>query len=146
MSKTYFTVAELTRSDTAGQEGIDNTPGPKELEALKVMIIHLSGIRELFGSPVICTSGFRCPFLNMSVGGSATSAHVMGWAADIMPQNGDMRGLMDAVLKYFASTGITFDQIIWEETDDAGIPCWIHIGIFNRKMEQRRQIFETKKK
>ena len=48
----------------------------------------LDPLREAWGSPIIVTSGYRCPELNARVGGVKTSYHPRGMAADIRPRNG----------------------------------------------------------
>lgn len=44
----------------------------------------LEDIREYFGCPVVINSGFRCWIHNKREGGSATSQHLLGKAADIV--------------------------------------------------------------
>jgi hypothetical protein len=45
MSK-YFTLKEMTYSDTAKKYGIDNTPSPSVIEHLNELMIFLDGLRE----------------------------------------------------------------------------------------------------
>ena len=70
----YFTVSELTASDVARQENIDNTPPPGVRVKLS-NLIHglLDPIREKWGGPITVNSGYRCPLLNKAVGGVPTS-------------------------------------------------------------------------
>lgn len=42
-------------------------------------------VRTLLGVPLRVTSGYRCGGLNHAVGGSPTSRHVLGLAADVVP-------------------------------------------------------------
>ena len=87
--KSYFTIKELVVSDTAKKFGIDNTPTPEIKQHLQELITKLlNNIREAWGGPVIVTSGYRCPALNEKVGGVKTSAHLNGYAADLIPGNG----------------------------------------------------------
>lgn len=79
-----FTLEEFTRSDTATRLGIDNTPGEKELEALRILVERtLQPLRDRLGIPVHVNSGYRCPELNEAVGGVPTSQHQKGEAADL---------------------------------------------------------------
>ena len=74
----------MTRSLTARNRGIDNTPDEQcsaNLEALCQQI--LQPIRDAWGAPIIVSSGYRCPALNKAVGGAAQSDHMYGCAADI---------------------------------------------------------------
>ena len=80
----YFSISELTHSDTAVSLGIDNTPSPLQ-EARLILLVRdvLDPIREHWGLPIRVTSGYRCPTLNEEVGGVEDSYHMDGCAADI---------------------------------------------------------------
>lgn len=80
----YFTMNELTNSQTAKQRGIDNTP-PKEvvLNLVKLVDNVLDPLRERYGKPIRVTSGYRSEELNISLKGAKTSHHLKGQAADI---------------------------------------------------------------
>ena len=80
----YFTLKELSHSDTAVSLGIDNTPGPMAVP-LMIMLVDrvLDPIREHWGLPIRVHSGYRCPTLNEEVGGVEDSYHMDGCAADI---------------------------------------------------------------
>jgi len=76
----HFTLAEMTATGRTA----DNTPGEKEIIALKALCENiLEPVREHFGKPVYILSGFRSPEVNKLVGGAPTSQHVKGEAADI---------------------------------------------------------------
>ena len=80
----YFTIKELTRSDTARWLGIDNTSPPSAVRALHELVDHvLDPLREAWGGPIRVNSGYRCPELNQAVGGTPGSQHQRGEAADI---------------------------------------------------------------
>ena len=80
----YFSLGELTHSDTAVSLGIDNTI-PKEYVANLEHLVHcvLDPLREHWGLPIRVISGYRCPELNDEVGGVEDSYHMEGCAADI---------------------------------------------------------------
>jgi hypothetical protein len=77
----------------------------------------LEPARALVG-PLRITSGYRCPGLNAAVGGSKTSAHMAGLAADVVPLEMDLRNAYTRL----AHSGLPMDQLIWE------LGRWIHIG------------------
>ncbi len=80
----HFTLDELTRSATARRLGIDNTPTRQAAANLKQLVANiLDPLREAYGAPIYVNSGYRCPVLNRAVGGSASSQHLTGEAADI---------------------------------------------------------------
>ena len=117
----YFTIAELTYSDTALQKGIDNTPPPAIKVKLTSLINNLlDPIREAWGSPISVNSGYRCPVLNKAVGGVSTSQHQKGEAADITVGSPEQnRKLFDLI----ANGKFDFDQLI-----DESHYSWIHIS------------------
>lgn len=80
----HFSLSELTFSETASRLGIPNDPDELVLANLKKLAVGLlEPIREHVGKPIIVTSGYRSPQVNISVGGSVKSDHMVGLAADI---------------------------------------------------------------
>lgn len=81
-----FTLSELTASDTAQRENIKNNPNREQRDNIVSLVEDvLQPVRDYFGT-VIITSGFRNKELNEAVGGSPTSQHVTGEAADFYVQ------------------------------------------------------------
>lgn len=117
----FFTKSELTRSDTARTLKIDNTPTPEALAALDALMWNvLDPIRRMWGKPIIVNSGYRCPKLNAAIGGSATSQHMKGEAADITAGDPTKnKELFDMI----AQSAIPFDQLIDEKNYR-----WIHVS------------------
>lgn len=64
----------------------------------------LNQARELAGIPFIINSGFRCYEHNKGVGGSSTSSHLVGCAADIRIHNGNEKYI---ILKALLDVGFT---------------------------------------
>ena len=139
MAKSYFTISELCKSDTARQLRIDNTPSEKIKGNLTKLIEFLNPLREAWGSPIKVTSGYRCPKLNRAVGGSTTSAHLKGWAADLQPMNGNMKEFKTFIVNYLKDK--RFDQCLLEKS---AFTEWIHIGLYNNYGLQRKQIKNIK--
>lgn len=111
--KSYFIIEELTSSRTAKENKIDNTPSPEIIKNLQELINFLNPLREAWGKPIIVNSGYRCPKLNSLLKGSATSAHLYGFAVDIVPK--DMRDwdrFVEFVKEYLKDK--QFDQLILE--------------------------------
>ena len=80
----HFTIAELCASTTAARLGIDNTPNEQCTANLIALVDKvLDPLRDAWRAPIIVTSGYRCPQLNKAVGGTVTSHHLRGMAADI---------------------------------------------------------------
>jgi hypothetical protein len=119
----YFSIKELCKSSTAKKLNIDNTPSAEIEKNLTVLIEEcLDPIREKFGRPIMVTSGYRCPTLNVACGGSPTSEHKTGFAADI--DTSDNIRLWDVI----TSGDFKWTQLINEYPDANGEPSWIHIS------------------
>lgn len=145
----HFTLVEFTNSATARSRNLDNTPRPEHRTNLDTLVRKLLDplreawavrcANEAWGNPSIkITSGYRGYQLNAAVGGSSSSAHCVGFAADTVPMNGRLREYKDFCRAFLA--GKDFDQLISESEDADGIPVWVHIGYKNREGEQRRQL------
>jgi len=117
-----FSIQELTDSATAIKLGIDNNPTPEQLQCLQDLVdCVLQPVRDQFG-PVTITSGLRVPELNKAVGGSTTSDHCKGQAADF-----EVAGVDNKAVALWIATNLTFDQLILEFYDDGVTNSgWIH--------------------
>lgn len=92
MNARFFQLLEFTRSITAAIHGYDNTPPSDAIHNLEWLCARfLDPLREAIGSPIIISSGYRCRDLNTAVGGSATSYHLLGLAADFHPLDPEKR-------------------------------------------------------
>ena len=119
----YFTIKELSHSETANRKGIDNTPTGDVVVSMTTLINEcLDPIRELYGKPITVTSGFRCPMLNKAVGGVNSSQHVKGEAADLVGRNDDETRKIFETAKAFGQ----FDQLLYEKNSKGNI--WVHIS------------------
>ena len=126
----YFTIAELCRSATARRSGIDNTPPASAVKALTVLVDEvLDPLREAWGGPIRVNSGYRCPKLNKAVGGTPSSQHQRGEAADITVGSRSANRRLLALIKRL---DLPVDQCIDEKS------CrWIHLSHrsgYNRRM------------
>lgn len=129
----HFKLSEFTRSATAIRLGIDNTPCPEKIEALQNLCIHvLEPLRERFGV-IRITSGYRCGAVNREIGGSRTSQHLLGEAADIHV------GSLEMARKYFyfIRDNLEFDQMLLE-MKQGKVHC-LHISYVTCR-ENRRMI------
>ena len=122
-----FSTEELCFSDTAIRLGIKNIPGSIVLGNLNLLISGLEEVRTLLGNkPISINSGYRGPTLNRAVGGSSTSAHCLGFAADFTCRS---FGNPEEVVKAIVASNIKYDQLIYEGT-------WVHIS-FDPKLRQQ---------
>ena len=135
----YFTLQELIRSEVAAKKKIDNPPSFEVVDHLRELTEKvLEPLRAAYGMYINVSSGYRCPELNKAVGGSATSVHQIGYAADLQV-NGSFNRFRDFVVEWFKKTGTRFDQILLERNKATGAK-WIHIGLYNNAGQQRGQI------
>ena len=120
-----FTLSEMVKSDTALRHDMDNTPGEAEIENLKRLCEKvLQPVREHFKTGVKVNSGFRHPDVNAKVGGSKTSDHCKGQAADI-----EIPGIPNADLAKWIAENLDFTQVILEFYTQ-GVPDsgWVHVS------------------
>lgn len=117
---THFTLDELTLSQTAARQGIDNTPTGEALDNLRRTAQGMEAVRVVLGgAPIIVSSGYRSPALNAAVGGAKTSQHLTGQACDFTaPRFGSVQEVFDAIKR----SGVAYDQCIVE------FGRWIHIS------------------
>lgn len=135
----YFTLKELCKSATATRYGIDNTPTEDVAKNLNILVYKvLDPLRDKIGIPVIVNSAYRCKRLNELVGGSKTSQHLKGQAADIQTVGDKKNRELFELAKE-----LEFDQLIWEYGDDTR-PDWVHISYCEGK--NRHQILRAVKK
>ena len=137
----HFKLSEFTQSGTARRHKVKNVPGPREVERLRFLCVKsLEPMRRRFGA-IRITSGFRCKKLNALVGGSPTSQHVLGEAADIHTGGRELSEKMFG----FAKQNMPFDQLILEHNPAHGI-YWLHISLRSDRPGNRHEAFFVKVK
>ena len=135
----YFSITEMTRSDTAKRLGIDNTPS-EDIKNNIILFIEtvLDPIREDWGSPIIVSSGYRCPELNKAVGGVKTSGHMYGYCADLQVK-GDLREFSNFVKEWMKEHQMAFDELLYEKS---GGVTWLHFCWIGKDGKQRMKNFD----
>ena len=127
-----FSLEEMTASQTAAREGIDNTPDATAMRNLRKLAATLERLRSALGNkPISVSSGFRSPALNAAIGGSSTSAHMQGLAVDFIAPT---YGTVLQTAKAAAEAGLEFDQIIFE------YGRWVHLGLAPAGRTPRREL------
>ena len=133
-----FTLEELCASTKAKElQIINQVTNAVHLQALKALAKEvLQPIRDMHGDPVTVTSGYRQPALNKTLGGSPTSQHPKGEAADITVGGpADNKDLFEQI----ARSDTPFDQLICEFGGE-----WLHVS-HRLHGPQRRQVLESYK-
>lgn len=124
----HFTLEELTRSVTAKNRRIDNSPSAEVINNLAILAkTVLEPLRKKYGKPIVVSSGYRSEKLNRIVGGSKTSQHVRGQAADITSltdSQKDNKELFELAKSMVENGEIKVGQLIDEYDYN-----WVHISI-----------------
>jgi len=133
----HLNLAELTRSETAKRNGIDNTPTAEHLENFKLLADKVfEPIREHFKTPIFISSGYRSKELNELIKGSATSQHCKGQAIDIDMDGGNGE-VTNRMVFDFIKNKLDFDQLIWEFGTDFN-PDWVHVSYVKGKNRKQK--------
>lgn len=86
----HFKLEEFSVSASHPELAVVEIPGFAEAKIRRLVETVLEPARDDWGKPMTVLSGYRSPKLNSAVGGSPTSQHVRGEAADISTP--DIRG------------------------------------------------------
>lgn len=123
----HFSLAEFCRSDLAARRGIDNTLPAELVPAARQTLEMLERIRQQLSQiagrdvPILITSGYRCPALNLAIGSSSTSDHPRACAADINARAfGTPLQVCQALAPMVSQLGI--GQLIYE------FGSWVHVS------------------
>jgi len=90
----HFSPEEVTLHRQWGKHVL---PPESKKNNIHKTILLADTIREVWGDPVRCNSGYRSPEYNKLVGGSEKSEHVEFRAMDLSPINGDIKGFSEVV-------------------------------------------------
>ena len=151
----HFVLAEFERSATAQACGIDNSVPSQFVPVLQQLCKEcLEPLRAFAGQPIIIGSGYRCPQLNVKVGGVYASQHTLGEAADIQIPKTTYSEWKDGVAhtdkeilnRWFdwIEANCNFDQLILETSND--MDFWIHVSCRKNIKANRHQVFRYMKK
>jgi zinc D-Ala-D-Ala carboxypeptidase len=120
----HFSLSEFVASAKATARSIDNTPPPELLPRLVLLAEMLERIRSTVGVPITITSAYRCPTLNIAVGGVTSSDHTQGHAADIVaPGYGTPYEVAKLLAPLVSTLGI--GQLILEGVKGKQ---WVHVS------------------
>lgn len=132
----HFTLEDFERSTTAKKLGIDNTLPPELLNDAIDTAQFAERVRAVLSAkagrdvPMIVSSGYRCPALNVARGGTKRSDHMAMMAIDfIAPKFGSPF----EIAKYLTTQldALDIGQLAYEGINGAR---WVHLS---RKMVDR---------
>ena len=136
----HFSLQEMCKTNV---KGVSNAPDAKATANLYRVCGWLEELRNEWNNtygdgndPIIINSAFRNPVVNKAVGGSLTSNHLTGCAADIRVLG------MEQLIRYAAilldisdKAKKDFDEILMERK---GNSLWLHFAV--RPEKNRRKI------
>jgi len=134
-----FSLWEFVISQTSERFGIDNTPSDQVIRSLKKLCETILEPARFALGPIKISSGYRCKALNKKVGGSKTSAHILGFAADLIPLK-----VTKLELAKWLSKNVDYDQIILEYGTSFE-PAWIHISADPRNRRELMRVLKGSK-
>ena len=133
-----FTLDELTNTNKSDElrainreTALNGQETLKNLTALAQKI--LQPIRDFYKQPVVISSGYRCKALNVAVGGSQTSQHSYGEAADIQIEGISVDKLFEDLKSGKVVPLDDVGQVIKEKVGSAE---WIHISIMTPRYSE----------
>ena len=120
-----FSLAELTKSQTATRMGLDNNPNEDEQENLRLLCERvLQPVRDHFNHVVTISSAYRSPALCMAIGSSVDSQHAKGMAADF-----ELFGIPNNEVFNWVKDNLLYDQMILEFWNpDEPNSGWLHVS------------------
>lgn len=135
-----FYLSEFVKSELAVRKGIDNSPSSEVTANLKLLAEEvLQPVRDHFNKPVTINSGYRSKALNEAIGGSSSSQHVKGEAADF-----EIIGMDNKDLANWIKDNLEFDQLILEFYEDEDLNSgWVHCSYSASK--NRKSVLTAKK-
>ena len=138
----HITLGEMTVTKVKTADG--NIPSHVAIENMKRLCGWLEHLRSMYNIlygdgnvPILINSGYRSEEVNKRVGGSPTSNHLTGCAADIRVY-GIEQALRYAVilLNYADDTDQEFDELLIERSKKGSY--WVHFAV--RKEGKRRRV------
>lgn len=141
LSKNFY-LSELVKSQVAERKGLDNTPDGVVQANLKGLCMNvLQKVRDHYGKPVVINSGYRSPAVNKAIGGSTTSQHCKGEAADF-----EIPGLDNKEVAKWIANNLSFDQLILEfyEEGKGKNSGWIHVS-YKDLPDNRKSMLRAKR-
>lgn len=129
-----FTLQEMLKSELGSRLNIPNEPTQEQIDNLTQLAQKvLQPVRDAFKRGVKVNSGFRSVELNKAVGGSPTSDHTKGMAADI-----EIPSVSNHTVAKWIQDNLNFTQVILEfympGVPDSG---WVHVSYDPKNLKKQ---------
>lgn len=135
----HFRLSELTRTSSK----LNNTPTSwAVIDRLRDLCVNvLEPVRSHYGRAVMIHSGYRSPAVNSAIGGSTSSQHMKGEAADFHVAG---HTVYDVAL--WISENLEYDQLILENfVPGSGASGWVHCSYAKDNRDQELTKFKGSK-
>lgn len=134
-----FWLREFLRSETAARMGREINAGEFEQQNMRRLCVNvMQPIRSSLGRVITVLSGLRPVWLNTAVGGSRTSAHIYGMAADFIVAGMTPRETCQWIATK-QGTPLPFEQLILE------FDRWVHISIPSTGAAPKREVLTARR-
>ena len=135
----FFTWREFERSKAAAKAGIKLRVPDHHAPAVVALCAHvLDPVRVAIGGPVEVTSGYRTDETNRLIGGSPTSQHKTGEAADIKGEDGEGKPIpAEDLARAIVDFADDFDQVIWYAPSRGG---HVHVSYTEGRANRRQTL------
>ena len=135
-----FYLKELTISQTASREGIDNSPTAQHTIELNRLCSEIAQpLRDKVARPILITSGYRSKKLNKRIKGSKTSQHCFGQAMDFHINGFTIPEICQIIIEM----DLPYHQLIDEFSDNGG--GWVHVSIAPEGQKPKKQFMTARK-
>lgn len=139
LSRNFF-LHEFLKSQTATRSGIDMTPPDAVVASLRRLCTTiLQPLRDDIGSGIHVTSGYRPAQLNMLIGGSENSDHIIGLAADVYAPRVETLELAEMIQQGADEDEWPVKQCIHE------FGGWVHVSVRPESLEEEAEFLTAYK-
>lgn len=122
----HFSLYELTRTDHAEFQEQNRDVTAAQMIKLEVLAHLLEKAREILDAPIIINGAYRCPALNVAVGSSPGSQHLLCEAVDFHVKEIELEQAFRKLWQASKDGLFQFGQLIYEKDDKSE---WLHMSL-----------------
>jgi hypothetical protein len=125
-----FSLFELTATNRLDLQTMNRDLTDEQIAKLTEVAKLLEWIRNFLTVPLIVHSGYRCKPLNIAVGSSDRSQHILCEAADFVPQGQDLGNAFRMIWGQLFAHNFRVGQLIFETAKRSyGVEQWLHVSL-----------------
>lgn len=127
---THFDIYTLTKTSHVALQDQNRMLSEDQAKKLGRVAELLEEVQIILEVPLVVTSGYRCPELNMKLGSSLRSQHLLCEAADSIPKGLPVDEAFRKLRHAIKDGKVKMGQLIWEKTGGReGSVEWLHISL-----------------